>query len=95
MSMVNCPYCKTEQEINHDDGYGYDESKEHEQQCTDCEREFKFYTSVSFSYTVECQKGDHKMESFGRGLHECSKCDFYEVRGRHNVATPPTEETKM
>ena len=92
MSDVNCPYCKTEQEINHDDGYGYDESKEHEQRCTSCEREFKFYTSISFSYTVECQEGDHKMEPFGDKwpkMYECSKCDFYEHR-----ITPPTEDPR-
>ena len=25
-SDVECPYCGAEQEINHDDGYGYDEN---------------------------------------------------------------------
>jgi len=33
MSDVTCPYCRDEQEINHDDGYGYEEDKEHEQDC--------------------------------------------------------------
>jgi hypothetical protein len=33
MSDVKCPYCGTEQEINHDDGYGYDEGKYYEQEC--------------------------------------------------------------
>ena len=90
MSDVTCPYCKTEQEINHDDGYGYSESEEYEQECASCGREFKFYTSISFSYTVECQEGDHKMEPFGdrwTNIYKCSKCDFYERR-----ITPPTEE---
>lgn len=83
MNDVKCPYCGTEQEINHDDGYGYDEGCDHEQHCIECEEEFIFTTSISYSYTVECREGDHNMEPFGDkwpGMYECSKCDFYEKR---------------
>lgn len=83
MSDVQCPYCGTEQEINHDDGYGYDEGTEHEQSCPTCNRDFKFTTSISFSYEVMCQKDDHVMVPFGDkwpGMYECENCDFVERR---------------
>ena len=83
MSDVNCPYCKAEQEINHDDGYGYGEDESHEQQCVACNKEFKFTTSILYVYEVECQKDDHDMEPSGGkwpDMYYCTKCDFYEKR---------------
>lgn len=29
MSDLQCPYCEADQEVNHDDGMGYDESLRH------------------------------------------------------------------
>jgi len=58
---VECPYCGEWQEINHDDGYGYDESLIHEQQCRDCENSFAFTTYISFSYDAkkaDCMNGE-------------------------------------
>ena len=83
MSDVKCPYCSADQEINHDDGQGFDEDTEHEQCCLKCDKYFKFTTSVSYYYGVYCQSDDHKMEPFGEkfpGMYECEKCDFYERR---------------
>lgn len=83
MSDVKCPYCDAEQEINHDDGYGYEEGEEHEQHCYNCEKEFKFTTSISFNYEVMCQDDDHVMQAFGDkwpGMYQCEKCDFCERR---------------
>ena len=83
MSDVQCPYCKTDQEINHDDGYGYEEGESHEQACIHCEKDFKFITSITFAYDVLCQKDDHVMVPFGdrwRDVFECENCDFYEKR---------------
>lgn len=80
MSDVKCPYCGTEQEINHDDGYGYDEDMTHEQMCIFCKKDFKFMTSISYDYEVYCD-GGHEMEHRGyRGLWDCRNCDYYEVR---------------
>jgi len=79
MSDVKCPYCGTEQEINHDDGY--DESQEHEQACHRCDKEFKFTTSISFTYQVMCQNDDHVMVPSGDKwphLYECERCEFTE-----------------
>ncbi len=83
MPDVTCPYCRTEQEINHDDGYGYDEHEEYEQQCIHCKQIFFFTIAISFSYEVYCQDGDHIMQPFGDqwpDMYECAKCDFYEKR---------------
>jgi hypothetical protein len=83
MSDVNCPYCGEGQEINHDDGYGYAEDRDFEQQCVSCDKVFKFTTSISYSYKVQCQKEDHDMKQFGDqwpDMYECKNCDFYEKR---------------
>jgi len=56
MSEVQCPYCETGQEINHDDGYGYDEDEIYEQECGDCEKVFAYTTSIHFHY--EAAKAD-------------------------------------
>ena len=64
MSDISCPYCEHEQEINHDDGYGYEESVRHEQERSNCEKTFVFVTSISFDYEVgkaDCLNGsDHE-----------------------------------
>jgi len=82
MSDVKCPYCREGQEINHDDGYGYEEGRDYDQHCS-CGKEFIFTTSISFSYEVECQPDDHVMEPFGDmwpNMHQCKNCDFYESK---------------
>lgn len=50
---VFCPYCGSEQEINHDDGFGYEEDVRHEMQCSECEKNFVFTTSISYDYKAE------------------------------------------
>ena len=60
MSDVECPYCKSAQEINHDDGYGYEEDETHEQQCGDCGEYFAFTTSILFLYEASKQPKEVK-----------------------------------
>lgn len=64
MSDIECPYCGDEQEINHDDGYGYAEDEVHEQECSNCEKTFVFTTSIHFYYSAtkaDCLNGgEHK-----------------------------------
>jgi len=66
MSDISCPYCKAEQEIDHDDGHGYEEDKIHNQQCGECDKYFTFTTSIIYHYDVhesECLNGgEHKWE---------------------------------
>lgn len=68
MNDVQCPYCETKQDINHDDGRGYEEDEIHEQECKSCDKTFVFSTSVSFSYLVskaDCLNGaKHDMGAF-------------------------------
>jgi len=67
MNDIECPYCGKEQEINHDDGYGYEEDSVHEQECGDCDKAFVFTTSILFSYKAakaDCLNGkDHKYKA--------------------------------
>lgn len=86
MSDVKCPYCSHWQEINHDDGYGYDEGETHEQDCVSCNKTFNFETTISYSYEVSCLNGEHdmdveEMEIRGRKflVKECRRCDFYDT----------------
>lgn len=64
MKDVKCPYCGAEEEINHDDGYGYEEGMHHTQQCGSCHKEFVYFTSIHFSYDVQkadcLNGGEHK-----------------------------------
>jgi len=58
---VSCPYCGTYQDINHDDGYGYEEDVKHEQQCNNCDKYFTYTTSIVYYYEAEkadCLNGD-------------------------------------
>jgi len=61
---IECPYCGKGQEINHDDGYGYEEGRLWEQECSDCDKTFVFTTSISFyydAYKADCLNGEpHK-----------------------------------
>ena len=58
---INCPVCGEDQEINHDDGFGYSEDEMHHQQCCSCGSLFGFQTSISFHYTafsLPCLNGE-------------------------------------
>jgi hypothetical protein len=84
MSDINCPYCDTEQEINHDDGRGYQEGVKHQQECDSCNKTFTFETSISFYYeadTADClNEGEHSYKPTITAPREytmmrCSMCD--------------------
>jgi hypothetical protein len=66
-SDVVCPYCGVGQEINHDDGYGYEDDCIHEQECHECRKTFAYTTSISFNYEVkkaDClNDGEHQFEA--------------------------------
>lgn len=63
MRDINCPYCEAEQDINHDDGYGYEEDEKHQQECNSCGKTFTYTTSIIYCYDAEkadCLNGsDH------------------------------------
>lgn len=67
MKDVTCPYCLHDQEICHDDGFGYEESTPHQQECPNCGKIFVFYTEISFYYEAfqaDCLNGgEHDYQS--------------------------------
>ncbi len=82
MREAECPYCKEDVEINHDDGYGYEEGQTYQQQCGSCEKTFVYYTSIHFSYNeyeAPClNDGEHnwtEIVSTLKGRERCSYCD--------------------
>lgn len=89
---VECPYCNKEQEVNHDDGYGYAEDVRFEQECSSCDRIFVFTTSVSFSHeawTAPCLNGeehDLRPRRWPNAHYpdevRCEDCDYVD-RGEH------------
>lgn len=71
MKDVECPYCGTGQEINHDDGYGYEEDDPHEQSCPHCDKTFVFYTTILFHYSA------HKADCLNGSPHRYEKTKTY------------------
>jgi len=58
---TNCPYCDEGIEINHEDGYGYEEGKIYEQKCEHCEKNFTYTTGILYVYQPEkapCLNGE-------------------------------------
>lgn len=53
MQDTTCPYCNEWQEINHDDGYGYEEGKVFNQECTECGKIFVYTTGTLFIYDAK------------------------------------------
>ncbi len=82
---VECPYCSVGNEINHDDGYGYEEDQRYEQQCHACDKNFTFTTSISYYYEAEkadCLNGSEhrlKMSTTYPPMYSkmnCEDCDY-------------------
>lgn len=98
---INCPYCQAEQNINHDDDYGYQEEEVHQQECNNCLKNFIFTTSIIYSYYPE--KADYlngsphdykPTRTFPRFFvkMECSVCEerrepTKEERVKHDIPT--------
>lgn len=66
MADCHCPYCSSEIEICHDDGYGYEEDQLHQQECGACGKTFTFSTTISYYYETfkaDCLNGEqHQWE---------------------------------
>lgn len=66
MKDTECPYCGAGVEINHDDGYGYNEDDLHQQECGACGKTFAYTTAIHFSYRTskaDClNDGEHQYE---------------------------------
>jgi len=64
MKDIECPYCETELEINHDDGFGYDEGVDHQMECDYCGKSFVFQTTINFYYEPA------KADCLNDGVHD-------------------------
>lgn len=95
MKDTECPYCGAEIEINHDDGYGYEEGEIHQQTCRGCGKTFGYTTGISFHYDThkaDCMNGgEHnykEVTQYGwpepRVLLRCVDCD-HEIRKPSNA----------
>lgn len=92
MRDVECPYCGEEQEINHDDGYGYEEGVTHQELCSECEKYFAYTTHVSFDYyakKADCMNGEpHNFQpvvsvpKLWPNWVRCVDCE-HEIRGEY------------
>ena len=84
MNTVECPYCDADVEINHDDGFGYEEDVNHEIDCDCCGKTFIFQTGIIYVFTsakADCLNDDnHKWKksrtspSAFTKMH-CETCD--------------------
>ncbi len=84
MKDIECPYCEEWLEINHDDGYGYEEGITFQQECGHCDKTFTYTTGIIFTYNAEkadCLNGaehDYKptttVPKFFTKMR-CSMCD--------------------
>ena len=63
---IECPYCKKWLDIDHDDGYGYEENETYMQTCEHCNKTFTYTTAILYVYEAEkapCQNGEpHKLK---------------------------------
>jgi hypothetical protein len=84
MHDLTCPYCDHQQDVCHDDGFGYAEDERHEVECESCGKNYVFTTAISFDFTpakADCLNGaphDFKMSGtiprqYSRW--QCRNCD--------------------
>jgi hypothetical protein len=93
---INCPYCGHEQNIIHDDGYGYMEDEVYNQECCECKKTFIYTTFIFFDYDVkkaDCLN-DGKHEYYPTNTHP--KC-MTRMRCKHCAGErqPTAEERKI
>lgn len=103
---IKCPYCLEEQDIDHGDGYGYQEDTVYEQECTRCGRTFIYTTTCTFHYKVEKADCLNGAEHTWKPTHTwprcatqmyCTQCDAHrdptdEERAKYGI---PTNEEEM
>lgn len=85
MSDLECPYCGADNDVCHDDGFGYAEGVYHEITCRSCDKNFVFQTSITFHYEsskADCLNGSEHNLKFRRSFPEqfssmiCKDCDY-------------------
>lgn len=64
LDTVEFPYCNADVEINHDDGFGYEEDVYHEIECHSCDKNFIFTTGIIYVFRP------HKADCLNDGKHD-------------------------
>ena len=63
---IECPNCGEWLDIDHDDGYGYEEGEVFRQRCPHCEKYFAYTTGILYVYEAnkaECMnEGEHNFK---------------------------------
>lgn len=96
MYDVECPYCGESQDINHDDGYGYEEDETYQQECCACDKVFIYKTTVSFTYEAQqadcLNGGEHRwrklttLPAWWPEARVCKDCDKRDLGKRDEEA---------
>lgn len=82
---LKCPYCGVGHCVSHDSGETHTEGTAHEVSCKSCEKNFVFYTRISFSYSAfkaDCLNGaDHALKMSKTypvrfSKMRCQQCEF-------------------
>ena len=73
MSDLTCPYCGNEQDIDISYDYGSEEGIAYEITCDACDKDFVFYTTITYSYQ------SHAAECLNTGVHNYQSTITYPV----------------
>ena len=96
MKDIECPYCEHEQEINHDDGYGYEEGELYQQQCSNCDKFFVYTTSISYYHEAtkaDClNDSEHTFRATSTYPKECTRMECTQCG---EIRQPTEEEMKV
>lgn len=84
-----CPYCDSEVEICHDDGFGYEESQTYQYECPECEKNFVFTTSIHFYHSAE------KADCLNGGEHDYKETATFPRRYTQLVCTMCGDEKPL
>lgn len=84
MSDLECPYCDAANEVCHDDGFGYEEDQAHAMECSECGKNFVFFTCISFDYSprkADCLNGcEHR---FSDAIHYVHPGSIFKTVSRY------------
>ena len=104
MNDLTCPYCGADNEVCHDDGFGYAENVRHETECHACGKNFVFTTSIVLYYTAakaDCLNGDkHELclsntypVQYSRWVCRC--CDYERRLSADEIALAKTDRAAL
>lgn len=71
MNDAECPYCNSDVEIIHDDGYGCNEDELYQQECEKCGKTFVYTTTIYFYHDTK------EADCLNGGEHDYQKTNTY------------------